>query len=462
MGADASRAMFEAMISVFEEAGMPYCILAGYDGYPDSIPSDVDFMMPAEWAPRLPALIAAAAARSGAHLVQHIAHETTASYFALARLDGDCIAWLHPDACSDFRRGGRLWLRAEPILARRRRHPRGFWIPAAGDAFAYYLVKKLDKGGIDSQQARQLAARYAEDPAGARAALRRLLPADDAEFVDAAASEASWTPVAGRLSSLNAGLRRHTHGESGGDRLRQLGADIRRAAVRILHPTGLCIAFLGPDGSGKSTVVAYAGGELARAFRAVERRHLRPPLPFAREHEDGAPVINPHDQPPRGTVAALAKVLVFWARYVAGGLYWLAPRRVRSRLVVFDRYYHDILVDPLRYRIAPGSLAEGLARLLARRVPQPDLVFVLDAPPEVLRARKQEVPEEECRRQCAAYLQLARELPNARVIDAALPLEQVTARVLQHVLAALEARTRARLGIDRAPEGAPGAMPWKA
>ena len=457
-----ASAMFEAMILTFEEAGLPYCILAGYDGYPDAIPSDVDFMIPDEWSGRLPALVATAAARSGAHLVQHIAHETTAGYFALARLEGDRIAWLHPDSCSDFRRGGRLWLRAEPILARRRRHRRGFWIPGAGDAFAYYLAKKLDKGGLDANQARQLAARFAEDPAAARAALRRLLPEGDARFVESAADAGGWTPVAGRIAALNAAMRRHADGESPLRRLAQLAADLRRTLGRIARPTGFCIAFLGPDGCGKSSVGARVAEELARAFRQVERRHLWPPLPFVREPENSPPVVNPHDMPPRGAAAALAKVLVFWARYVAGGLYWLAPRRIRTRLVVFDRYYHDIIADPLRYRIAPGSLAARLARMLARRVPQPDLVFVLDASPETLLARKQEVPAAECRRQRAAYLEIAREFANVRVVDAELPLEQVTARVLQHVLAALEARTHARLGLDHAPDAETGAMPWKA
>ena len=461
MGADA-RAMFEALTLVFEEAGTPYCILAGYDGYPDAIPSDVDFMVPPDWSARLPALVATAAARSGAHLVQCIAHETTAAYFALARLDGDRIAWLHPDSCSDFRRGGRLWLRAEPILARRRRHRRGFWVPAAGDGFAYYLVKKLDKGGLDEAQAGQLAARFAEDPEGCRAALRRVLPAAEAAFVNAAATEGRWSPVAGRLASLNAALRRHTAGEGPLRRLVQLFGDLRRTFDRLIHPTGLCIAFLGPDGSGKSSVIEHVSAQLAQAFRQVDYRHLRPPLrPFGNPRGPAAVVVDPHGRPPRGAFGCVAKLLVFWAGYVLGGALWLYPRLVRSRLVVFDRYYHDILADPLRYRQAPGGLADRMARALARRVPQPDLMFILDAAPETLQARKQEVTPAESRRQRAAYLHVARDFPNARLIDADQPVDQVVARVLVHVLAALEARTRDRLGLDRAI-GEEGALPWKA
>jgi hypothetical protein len=72
-------------------------------------------------------------------------------------------------------------------------------------------------------------------------------------------------------------------------------------------------------------------------------------------------------------------------------------------LVIFDRYYHDLLIDPLRYRYG-GPM--WLARFLGRLVPPPDLLFlVLDAEDGVILSRKREVPLEELRRQRAGYQQ---------------------------------------------------------
>lgn len=465
----ARKAMFEALIQVFEEAGLPYCVLAGYDEYPEVIASDIDFMVPEDWRPRLRTIIVAAAVRAGGHLVQRIAHETTADYYAIARLDGDRIDWLHPDSCSDFRRGGNLLLAGAGVMQRRRRHRRGFWVPAPADAFAYYLIKKLDKGGIDAAQAAQLSARHAEDPAGCARALQDILPPEDAAAaaVDAAARTGHWAPVFDRLPALTAAMERHARRETRTARLRQLGADARRVLDRLLHPTGLCVAFLGPDGSGKSSVIAGVSVELAQAFRRVDYRHLRPPLwpllPNGDRADDAvaAVVIDPHARPARSAAGSLAKLLYFWAAYVVGGVAWLYPRRVTSRLVVFDRYYHDILADPRRYRFLATPGLMRLARALGRRLPLPDLVFILDAAPELLQARKQEVPLAETARQRDAYLALAGELENTHVIDAGQPLDQVVASVLGHIVAAMEARTHRRLGVDRSADDR-GAAAWKA
>jgi hypothetical protein len=71
---------------------------------------------------------------------------------------------------------------------------------------------------------------------------------------------------------------------------------------------------------------------------------------------------------------------------------------------MFDRYFQDLLVDPLRYRYGGPT---WFARLLNRFVPPPDLIFlVLDAEEEVILSRKREVPREELRRQRASYRQL--------------------------------------------------------
>lgn len=133
-----------------------------------------------------------------------------------------------------------------------------------------------------------------------------------------------------------------------------------------------------------------------------------------------------------------------------GNLTWLYPRYVRSTLVIFDRYFHDLLADPMRYRYG-GSL--NLARLLGRTLTQPDLVFILDAPAEILQSRKQEVSFAESARQRTAYQSLAAEFNNSHIINTNQPVEQVIHDVLSQVLDFLETRTHRRLHITPINKG---------
>lgn len=445
---DSKTAMFWQMIEHFEAAGMPYCLLAGYDEFPQNIASDVDFMISPAWEHRLPALINSIAAACGAQLIQALPHETTATYYVVARLQEVTITYLHPDSSSDYRRGGHTWLDAESVLARRQRHAQDFWVPAAEDAFAYYLIKKIDKCQLDAAQAAELTARYAEDPAACTERLYALLPQDAAGLVHNAVVRASafdtlpWTNVRRHLPQIREAMHSHVPSQSWPARLRQYGQDLQRMLRRCLQPTGLHIVFLGPDGSGKSSVIAAVSHELAQAFRRVEYRHLRP----GRLPSNGSTqaVTDPHAKGARGKAGSIAKLLHFWTSYLIGSLLWLYPRKVRSTLVVFDRYYQDMLADPVRYRY--GASLE-LAAKLGRWLPQPDLVFILDAPAEVLQARKQEVPFAESERQRTTYLALTDQFRRAHVIDASQPLEQVVNDVLTQTMAFLELRTAQRLNL---------------
>jgi len=437
--------LFEQMIRTFEIAGMPYCILAGYDDYPQRIPSDIDFMVPPTWNARLPRLIAGIAEASGARLLQHLQHETTAGYFVLARLEGARITYLHPDSSSDYRRNDRLWLRAETVLENRRRHANGFWIPSAADAFNYYLIKKLDKESLSAAQAMELSLRYIEDVPTCRERLYSLLPASDALLLETALrgnhvfDSPPWRAVRARLPYLRQTLHAKATPLPWRDRLQDKLNNIRRLWLRWRQPTGLRIVFLGPDGSGKSTVITALTQQLAQAFRRVEYQHLRPGKPPTKLTHT---VTDPHAKPLRGKLGSLAKLLHFWSLYQIGSLLWLYPRYVRSTLVIFDRYYQDLLADPARYRYGAPL---GLARQLGRWLPQPDLVFILDAPAELLQSRKQEVSLAESARQRDAYRTLTTEFRHASIIDSSQPLDQVVASVLVQVLTFLEQRTANRL-----------------
>ena len=113
--------------------------------------------------------------------------------------------------------------------------------------------------------------------------------------------------------------------------------------------------------------------------------------------------------------------------------YWLrlSHRRAKNTVLIFDRYYHDLLVDPTRSRFRGPQWLVGLASIFIRK---PDLWILLDAPAEVLQSRKAEVSAAESSRQRAAYLDLVKNFKNSVVVDAAQPLPAVVAQVNSAVL----------------------------
>ena len=71
--------------------------------------------------------------------------------------------------------------------------------------------------------------------------------------------------------------------------------------------------------------------------------------------------------------------------------------------------------------------------------PQPDLVIFLDAPPEVLYARKQEVPVDYLRDRRQAIMAKGATMPNFIQVDASQPLEAVYEEVANHIMQAATA-----------------------
>lgn len=196
---------------------------------------------------------------------------------------------------------------------------------------------------------------------------------------------------------------------------------------------GLCIAIFGPDGIGKSAVIEAMKLDVGTAFSAVVQFHFRPM--FGRQ-EARPPVTDPHGQAPRSLLISSVK-LIYWLLDCWYG-FFIAIRSARrcSRLVIFDRYYPDILVDPLRYRL-PASILR-FARLLAAMAPRPDLYVLLDAPADVVQRRKHEVSPAESQRQRLAYLAMFQSMPAKLLVNADAPVNQVARQVSAAVSALLQ------------------------
>ncbi len=198
---------------------------------------------------------------------------------------------------------------------------------------------------------------------------------------------------------------------------------------------GLWLAILGPDGAGKSAVIKRLLRDSSLPFQAIQQFHFRPR--FGRRRTDAVPVTNPHGSPPRSLVISILKLLYWLVDCWLG--YMLTVRRVQSRsgLVVSDRYLDDIQVDPRRYRLPDSSL--WFARVVVRLAPRPDLYVLLDVSAEIVQQRKAEVQPAESQRQRLSYLEFFRWLPNACVVDATAPVDQVATEVKTVVLKSLAA-----------------------
>jgi thymidylate kinase len=209
---------------------------------------------------------------------------------------------------------------------------------------------------------------------------------------------------------------------------RRFGRRLLRKLDRIagaLQPRSLTVALLAPDGGGKTTLATeltrrfylpsryiYMGSNIEASTvglpttRWIQARSTRP------KHSSQLPAW------------ALARAMRFvnnlaeqWYRY--GTSYY---HMIRGRLILFDRYVYDGQLNGSRKR----SLKTRARRwLLSAAAPKPDLVVFLDAPGELLYARKGEHSPAILEQQRQHYLDLREHLPQMVVVDATRDAEQV-------------------------------------
>ena len=432
-----------AVIAALTKECKSYCMLSGYENLPDSFDTDIDFMVDSEDFERMPQIIEQIALQTNTRLFHSVEHEITARSYSLAAQSGSKMTVVQPDSTCDYRHFGSLWLRADEVLAARVWHPRGFYIPAPAHEFAYYMIKRLNKRYISPEHGLKLHRLYLEDVPGCDGIMARFWKGQQQSLIREMAASNDWTKMNLSLESVRGELMQNT-GESASEKLAFSSKHAVHFMRRMTQPTGGWVALMGPDGSGKSAIISAISQQFTAAYREVRLFHLRPKS-LRRHTSSGKAVTDPHGRPPRGLLASLAKGVDRAADYFVGYFFQVAPAMRRSQLIIFDRYIYDLLVDSKRIRYGGPA---WLLRLVARIVPRPDLVILLDAPAEVLWSRKQEVPFEEVVRQRAAYLDVARNLSSTVIVNADQPLSAVIHDVDCAIVDYFARRAAARLNLQ--------------
>lgn len=172
-----------------------------------------------------------------------------------------------------------------------------------------------------------------------------------------------------------------------------------RILKRIFNPTGISIAFLGPDGSGKTTVIDGLTS-INLPFRKTSYFHLKP---IYTSNNDSGVTSDPHKFKPYNKLKSYIKLLYFLYQYNIGWIRNIVPLKIKSSLIIFDRYYDDLIVDNKRYRYGGGNFVAKFFRLFIKK---PSIYFVLVTDAETIYKRKQEVAFSELENQIFKYKDL--------------------------------------------------------
>lgn len=399
----------EAVFRAFEQEGVRWCLLRGELELDTS--ADIDLLAAGPDIARIRRILRSL----GFAELPSRGHGPHAFFLAY---EGGSGRWIKLDIVDELSFGPAFALQTgaeEECLARRRREGTVAHLDPDSAFWALLLHRLLDKRAIDPRR---------------QAALTRLAAGADGEGplgqAVGAACPPEWTTSriveAARRDEWAALLALAPRLEQRWPTRARTPGRVRRKVARLvnrLERPGLSVALLAPDGAGKTTLAA----SLAESFYFPVRT-----------------IYMGLDQRPQGKVSrrklpglGLARrLLTVWRRYLAARVH-----TSRGELVVFDRYTYDSLLPP---RQAPTRARRLRRWLIAHACPAPDLVVVLDAPGEILHARKPEHPLAVLEEQRSHYRRLGEELDRALVVDASRETDDVRREVESIIWRMLAAR----------------------
>jgi len=171
----------------------------------------------------------------------------------------------------------------------------------------------------------------------------------------------------------------------------------------------LIIAFMGVDGSGKTTIIRKLIKNSKKKFQKIKYLHLRPYFFLT----DKRTIIKkPHNHKKNISKFFSFFKIIMWL--VIYRIFFFINSFKVNQLIIFDRYAHDLLIDPIRYDF---KLSKKLTKFILNLFPEPDVWIILTASDIRIEERKKELSRHELKKQKKLYLNFSRSKNNSFIVN---------------------------------------------
>lgn len=446
-----SSEIIKEIFNALNTDSVPYVVLRNYEGLPEVVGHDIDLLV-GEESLDLFIQVFNRIIRDGGWISIQKQHRFCFVSYVITPMSHEHspIVTLKWDIWAPITFNGIPWIDAKKILAKRKLHSGLFFIPSPGAESATLLLKDLIQGkNIKPVYYDRIRNFYLADPEQFRSVLTDAFSTDITDELGSAIQNEYYDTIERKASLLKKTLVKQSvthHPVSTFFRFIQFITGHLKDYFQGRNRVFLC--FIGPDGSGKTTISQLIIQSMQDVFADVQYFHghfaILPPLSLLsgsmnEPKKQEASIIN-EQKKIMGKIPASLMMIYYSLDYILG-FFWIFVHRRKFDFVIFDRFFYDYVIHPM-----PFTPRSYLYRFLLALVPKPDIIIFLRSPPEIIFQRKPELSIPELSRQIDICNQVIQGMNTANTVDNTQPMDVVVKMIRGRILEMLIKNAKERYG----------------
>ena len=433
---DVLKDFYLILFSTLNRLNINYCIVGrSFSNFENDHNGDIDIVVSKKDIKKIEEILIELTTNTQFYLVQNIQHEINSNYYVIFDEKNSLTNLTRIDICADYICNNRIILKSNFLLKKRKKitlNNVDIYIANNSRNFVYYLIKKIIKKSINPNECFFLNNLYKGNENECNSFLLELFSPKIIELVNKIINSNELI-----LNNIQI-IKYKNYLKS--DNLFHFTLinflNIKRLFKRFRNPTGISIAVLGPDGSGKSTLIKNLRMELEHIGRKHKVVHFWPNKEL-NINEDKVN-FSPHSSKPYNIYLSVMKLVYIFLRYEIETFFINKFQRIKSTIIWFDRHYIDLLVDPRRYKL---QNVIWLTKIFMNFVRKPDILFIVDVNPKIVRSRVNEVSYEENQRQFYSYRKISNNF-DSTLLDGNSTIENIVSQAKIKIMEKLANRIK--------------------